>query len=470
MYYRHFGLNGSPFQFTSSPRQLYLSKAHREGLAALEWGLLHEPSGFTRLVGETGTGKTTLVCSLLARQYEQVRTVYVSNPKLSFEEITQLISGQLGLAPERPGRLAFLQAFNQFLAQLKPGERVAIILDEAQGLSDETLEELRLLSNCGRTDEKQLQFVLVGQPELLQRLSAPSLRQLDQRVGARAVLNAMQREEVYGYIEHRLNAHNGRSRRIFARPALRYLAEHSAGVPRRVNVLCHNAMLLAYSAGASKVSLAMAYAAVAEYENLLGAAKPFSAPQKAQRPGAKLSWYIGGRGVSLAVLGLIAATAAYLWSPWITYRQELRPVSGEHTSLAALRRAVALVEGSHPENAATSSGAAKSADSPAPAKRAADPPGAGNGSYTDARVKDDAAAPRNVVAAPSEAGRASQRRRSRVLVRHGDTLKKIAGRYLGSEEAVDRLTDVNPQISDVNHIYPGEIVYLPADAGSVQRE
>src|SRR5262249_32212485 len=137
MYYSHFGLTGPPFQLTSSPAQLYMSKEHREAYAALEWGLLHEPSGFTVLIGEVGTGKTTLALAILARNYDHVGTVYLSNPKLSFDEMLKLIMQQLGIERTGEGRLADLEAINEFLCALELGERVVVMIDEAQGLSDE---------------------------------------------------------------------------------------------------------------------------------------------------------------------------------------------------------------------------------------------------------------------------------------------------------------------------------------------
>ncbi len=268
MYYSHFGLTGPPFQLTSSPAQLYMSKEHREAYAALEWGLLHEPSGFTVLIGEVGTGKTTLALAILARQYENVRTAYLSNPKLTFEEMVKVIMKQLGIKTQRRSKLADLEAVNDFLCALKPGARAVIMMDEAQGLNDETMEQLRLLSNSGKPDEKQLHFVFIGQPELLRRLTNPSLRQLEQRIGAKTVLNPLQRAECHGYIEQRLQVVNGAAERIFKPGALRYLVRHSGGIPRRINVLCHNAMLLAYSGGARMVDTRMVEAAVTEYDSL----------------------------------------------------------------------------------------------------------------------------------------------------------------------------------------------------------
>jgi general secretion pathway protein A len=301
MYYSHFGLTGPPFQLTSSPAQLYMSKEHREAYAALEWGLLHEPSGFTLLIGEVGTGKTTLALAILARQYENVRTAYLSNPKLTFEEIVKLVMKQLGIKTRSKSKLADLEAVNDFLCALKPGERVVVMMDEAQGLSDETMEQLRLLSNSGKKDEKQLHFVFIGQPELLRRLTNPSLRQLEQRIGARTVLNPLQRAECHEYIEQRLRAVNGTADRIFKAGALRYLVRRGGGIPRRINVLCHNAMLLAYSGGARMVDTRMVEAAVTEYDSLFSALR-------SQAPGgndARIRRWLG-RALEAVALKMLA--------------------------------------------------------------------------------------------------------------------------------------------------------------------
>jgi general secretion pathway protein A len=207
MYYRHFGLNGSPFIFTA-PDRLFLSAAHREGLATLKWGFEKEPSGLTLLVGEVGTGKTTLIHSLLARQTAGVRLASVTNPTATFEQMLQFIVQEIGIHPIGKGKLAILQALKTFLMDPE-SDRVVLIFDEAQGLSDEILEELRLLSNSRPNTRQSLQIVLVGQPELAERLSAPKLRSLNQRIGARAMLHPLRGTEIYDYVEHLLHEQGG---------------------------------------------------------------------------------------------------------------------------------------------------------------------------------------------------------------------------------------------------------------------
>jgi general secretion pathway protein A len=327
MYHQHFKLSGPPFQFTPMPGALYLSKTHREGLAALEWSLLHEPTGFTLLVGESGIGKTTLVCSILARCYANVRNAYVSSPKLDFEQMMQVILAQLFRAAAGQSRLQLSETFRQLLEDLTPGERLAIIIDEAQDLADETLEEFRLLSNLDTGAERRLQIVFVGQPELTERLAEPRMAALNDRIGSRARLTPLGPDEMLDYIDSRLRTKGGTAKKIFAAAALKHLVRHSSGIPRRANVLCHNALLFGFAAGRTRISLKMASAAVSEFEApLAGKSSTRKQPQAAPQPKS-----LAQAALAVGVLVLAALGALYAWSSqsWPTWRETHATQRGE---------------------------------------------------------------------------------------------------------------------------------------------
>ena len=310
MYHSHYSLSGAPFQFTPAPNALYLSKGHREGLAVLEWSLLHEPTGFTVLVGESGVGKTTLVCAILARGYANVRSAYINNPKLDFGQMMQAIMAQLLQPRAGQSGLEMIASFSAMLAGLAPGERIAIIIDEAQDLDDETLEDLRLLSNQDAAAERRLQIVLVGQPELIDHLARPAMTSLNQRIGARVLLGPLDSAEAREYVDCRLRLKGGSARKIFAPGAMQHLVRHGRGIPRRLNVICHNAMLLGYVGGRKRVTLAMARSAVNEFDNLLGS-RAAGREEVAQAARPRL---FARAALAFAALLLVVLGAIYVWS------------------------------------------------------------------------------------------------------------------------------------------------------------
>jgi MSHA biogenesis protein MshM len=220
------------------------------------------------LAGESGVGKTTLVCSVIARYRGSIETALITNPRLSFEQMITLVLSQLGVAAGGMSKFEMLQRFMRLLDDRAAETCVALIFDEAQELSDEIFGELRLLSNQGMAAAHNLRIVFVGQPELLERLRAPQLHALNQRIGARTILNPMQAAEAREYVKFLLQAKGARSEKVFASAALSHLIGHGHGNPRCINVLCHNAMLTAFGAHRKRVDLASARNAVADYENL----------------------------------------------------------------------------------------------------------------------------------------------------------------------------------------------------------
>ena len=460
MYYKYFGLSGPPFALAGSPATLFLGAGHREGLAALRWGLC-EPSGFTMLVGEIGTGKTTLVHSLLANGCEGVRIAFVTNPTLSFEEILRLIAGQLGFKPERIGKLELIQALDSFLNALPPHESVALIFDEAQDLSDQTLEELRLLSNSQGLINKRLQIVLVGQLELARRLERPELRQLNQRIGARALLPTLRHGEVGEYVDYRLRAQGADLRRLFRRGALVELVRASGGIPRRINMLCHNALLLAYAQQDRRVGANHMREAARDYDHLLEGRPASSDAQK--RRGRALIKTAAALCMGIAALGL-----SYLFASGAldTIETAMRPKVATTPMLVRHQQAPeAKLDARHKADAIAKAPPASAPQVPA---RPPAPPLAGEAQLAVAAhvaiAKAQPIPPAPVSAAVIPPSAVPEQ--ITVVVQRGDTLSKIALRHKGNgaptelRSKVAMLIKSNPEIVNADHIYPGQIIRL----------
>lgn len=255
MYTQYFGLSEKPFSITPDPSFLFLSERHAEALAHLVYGVT-ESGGFIQLTGEVGTGKTTLTRCLLERLPDTVDLAVVLNPRLSVPEFLATIFSELGI--DSPGREAttkeLVDALNKHLLESHVnGRRTVLLVDEAQNLDSEVLEQLRLLTNLETSKEKLLQIILVGQPELRDTLARNDLRQLAQRITGRYHLENLNAEETIAYVKHRMEV-AGNSDEVFDADALWEIHKLTDGSPRLTNVLCDRALLGAYAAEASTVS------------------------------------------------------------------------------------------------------------------------------------------------------------------------------------------------------------------------
>jgi general secretion pathway protein A len=295
MYESFFGLRDQPFRLTPDPRYLYLGPKHREGYAHLLYAL-REGSGFVAIMGEVGTGKTTLVRALLNENRENIAVAYIFNPVLSSIELLQTINAEFGIAARSTSKKELTDALNAFLiAQKTSGGRAVIIVDEAQNLDPAVLEQLRLLSNLETETAKLLQIVLLGQPELSNLLDRPELRQLSQRVALRWQLDPLGRNETRKYLEHRIRVAGGGAA-LLQPAAIVAIYEHTGGIPRLINVLAHRALLVAYTRGTRTVGAAEVSSAVTELEE-------GKVPLRAQPRRATWQYKVAaGAGVAIAAV------------------------------------------------------------------------------------------------------------------------------------------------------------------------
>jgi type II secretory pathway predicted ATPase ExeA len=254
MYEQHFGFRESPFSITPDPRYFYANPVYREAYANLRYGI-EAKKGFIAITGEVGTGKTTLLRKLMLSLDKTIQTVLVFNTDVTFNELLRVILRDLGLPTAGKDRLGLVEELNDYLIeQLEHGRTVCLLIDEVQHLSDESLEGLRLLSNLETDRQKLLQIVLMGQPELQPKLDQPHLRQLKQRIAVRSELSRLRDDEVGSYISFRLQVAGCNNPDLFHSDAVEKIAFYSKGIPRLINVICDNALVIAFAASEKNVS------------------------------------------------------------------------------------------------------------------------------------------------------------------------------------------------------------------------
>ncbi len=254
MYKNFFGFRERPFKLVPDPTYLFLSKTHEEALAHLTYAVI-QGEGFVEITGEVGTGKTTLCRAFLENLDETTKAAYIFNPKLNSIQLLKAINDEFGIRSDTDNTKDLIDTLNSFLMEEKAkGNNVILIIDEAQNLSNEVLEQLRLLSNLETTRHKLLQIILVGQPELGEKLDSRELRQLGQRITLSCQLIPLSFKELTEYIHHRIGVASQDPGVKFSRSAYQLIYKYSRGIPRLINIVCDRTLLIAYTLEKDKIT------------------------------------------------------------------------------------------------------------------------------------------------------------------------------------------------------------------------
>ena len=314
MYEAFYGLRERPFNLTPDPKYLYLSAKHKEAFAHLLYGIKNR-SGFVMISGEIGTGKTMLCRNMLSQMDPDTQVAFIFNPFLNSIELLKKINREFGVASESDTILALTEDLSAHLLRTAAdGKNSVLVIDEAQNLAPQVLEQIRLLSNLETDSEKLLQIILIGQPELAEKLALYELRQLNQRITARYHLKSLNAHETLEYIAYRIHVAGGSKRLNFTKGAVRRVYRYSGGVPRMINAVCDRALLIGYTQERYAIDASIVRRAAREIrgENVAAPAKP------------RLNWKRLAPSPALAILAVTALLLAhYLSAPLDRFAREL---------------------------------------------------------------------------------------------------------------------------------------------------
>jgi type II secretory pathway predicted ATPase ExeA len=437
MYNQHFGFLKSPFSITPDPRFFYATPVYLEAYATLRYGI-ESRKGFIAITGEVGTGKTTLLRKLMREFESTIHFALIFNTDLTYNELLRVVLRDLGLASQTNDRLAMVDELNAYLLeQLKRRQIVCLLIDEVQNLSDESLEGLRLLSNLETDNEKLLQIVLMGQPELRDKLDKPSLRQLKQRIAIQCEIPPLKDKEVGSYINFRLDIAGYKGKELFPPDTVQEIAHYSKGIPRLINIICDNALLITFAASQRFVSLGTIKEVAGDLrlgskgqnddaENPLPAppSKPKQATYVREAP-SRVSRRTLRRGVKAGVgtfSVILVSLAVFISDPQLVFTSALKTLADfKHNS----QQWILLV--TRPE--------------------VIPPKPAVEGQHLQ----------------PKNAGVDPKRTEQRVTIRYGSTIYTIASDAYGANAVLgmDLIKELNPEIQNLNWVFAGQDILLP---------
>lgn len=327
MYKQFYGLKEHPFKLTPDPEFLYLSPIHKKALLYLTYGL-ETKKGFIQLTGEIGSGKTTIIRSLLKNLHKEVKTAYIVNPKLTFNQLFRMILSQFSIITQdsTKSKDQLLNKFHRYLLDQAEKEcPVVIILDEAQNIDLSTLEEIRLLSNLETEKEKLLQIVFVGQPELRNIFSQPELRQLKQRISMAVHIEPLSRTEMENYINHRMSVAGANGSMIFEKKACDEIYQYSKGIPRLINIACDATLLAGYVKEKKVFDGAMAKEAILELSTEGTAAAPSNGLSTGITPKTRKARWKVALALSLLFAAIAVGVTLTFWQQPV--RQKLEHIT-----------------------------------------------------------------------------------------------------------------------------------------------
>jgi type II secretory pathway predicted ATPase ExeA len=486
MYNEYFGFLETPFNVTPNPKYFYSNPTYQEAYASLLYGV-RERKGFIVLTGEVGTGKTTLLRRLMNSPEENVELVFFYNTTLSFEELVSFACDELGLPVKGSGRLQKIQALNEFLiAQSQRGGTVVLLVDEAQNLTDDVLENLRLLSNLETSSEKLLQIVLVGQTELETKLAQPQLRQVKQRVALHCRLDRLKDREVGPFINYRLRRAGCEREDLFTADAVRDIAYYSKGIPRLINIICDNALLIGYATSAKRISgdvirevagdlqlddadrrVVDGGPVTTEAVTIIGGKNAY---EKQSKAGEEPAFHrqrnikpvlVGSFAAVLLLVFFIGGLAFY----GASFHPSLSDVFFSHLRQAKTQ---ATTRQEPSGNSMAGSEAGKSTETGTTALLSAgqaEAAGSSNNPTGGPEKVQSASAGNSTQSIREESVGISDERRNRsVVIQSGNTISRIASQVYGADRmllGLDLLKEFNPRIEDLNWVVAGQQISLP---------